>query len=130
MNFRIYEMVLLEFSPPPCVTCHMWCVTCHITNVTFSNRISFVLHYLFRKFVDFLNFTAFLISTTMVDYWCMIQFEIEHRSCGQSMINFRFFSCGGQTNFTGCHSFFMDIVRNLQKKMEKMSNIIPVVALH
>ena len=29
----------------------------------------------------------------------MTQFEIECRSCGQSMTNFRFFSCGGQHNF-------------------------------
>ena len=26
------------------------------------------------------------------------QFEIERRSCGQSMTTFRFFSCGGQNN--------------------------------
>ena len=35
------------------------------------------------------------------------QFEIERRSYGQSMTYFRFFSCGGQTNFIGCHSFFV-----------------------
>ena len=33
------------------------------------------------------------------------QFEIERRSYGQSMTHFRFFSCGGQNNFTGYHSF-------------------------
>ena len=33
-------------------------------------------------------------------------------------------------NFTGCHSFFMCLVRNLQEKWKKMSRINPVVALH
>ena len=47
------------------------------------------------------------------------QFEIERRSYGQSMTYFRFFSCGGQKIFTGCHSFFMCLVRNLQKKWKK-----------
>ena len=37
----------------------------------------------------------------------------------QSITNFRFFSCGGQNNFTSCHSFFMGLVRNLQKKWKK-----------
>ena len=35
------------------------------------------------------------------------QFEIERRIYGQSMTYFRFFSCRGQNNFTGCHSFFL-----------------------
>ena len=52
------------------------------------------------------------------------QFEIERRSYGQSMTYFRFFSCGGQTNFTGFHSFFMCLVRNLQKKWKKCSKSI------
>ena len=60
----------------------------------------------------------------------MTQFEIKRRSYGQSMTYFRFFSCGGQTNFTGCHSFFYVPCKKLTKKMEKMSKINQVVALH
>ena len=37
----------------------------------------------------------------------MTEFEIERRSCGQSMTNFRFFTCGGQNNFIGCHYYFV-----------------------
>ena len=59
----------------------------------------------------------------------MTQFEIERRSCVQSMTNYRFFSCGGQHNFTGFQFFYMPL-RNLQKRMEKISKINPVVALH
>ena len=47
------------------------------------------------------------------------QFEIERRSCGQSMTNISFFSCGGQNNFTGFNSFFMCFLGNLQKKLKK-----------
>ena len=46
-----------------------------------------------------MSFGAKILHTT--------QFEIERRSYGQSMTYFRFFSCGGQTNFTGFHSFFL-----------------------
>ena len=49
----------------------------------------------------------------------MTQFEIESRSCGQSMTSFRFFSCGGQNNFTGRDSFFYVPFGKLTKKMEK-----------
>ena len=45
------------------------------------------------------------------------QFEIERRSCGQSMTNFRFFSCGDQNNC--CNSFFDVPCRKLTKKMGK-----------
>ena len=70
-----------------------------------------------------LNKILFILSRT--------QFEIECRSCGQSMTSFRFFSCGGQNNFTGCHSFFCYVpFRKLTKKMEKMSKINRVVVLH
>ena len=48
----------------------------------------------------------------------MTQFEIERRSCGQSITNFRFFSCGGQNKFTGRDSFFYVPFRKLTKKME------------
>ena len=51
----------------------------------------------------------------------MTQFETERRSCGQIMTNFRFCSCGGQHNFTGCN-FFMCLVRNLQKDGKKVQN--------
>ena len=55
----------------------------------------------------------------------MTQFEIERRSCGQSMTNIRFFSCGGQNNFTVCHSFFLIyLVRNHPKKMKKIPKSI------
>ena len=60
----------------------------------------------------------------------MTQFEIERRSCGQSMRNFGFFSCGGQNNFTGCHCFFDMPCKKLTNKLEKMSKINPVVALY
>ena len=50
----------------------------------------------------------------------MTQFEIERRSCGQSMKMFRLISCGGHNNFTGGNSFFvMFLVRNLQKEWKK-----------
>ena len=49
----------------------------------------------------------------------MTQFEIEGRSCGQSMTNFRFFSCGGENNFTDCHSFFYVRCKKLTKKNGK-----------
>ena len=52
----------------------------------------------------------------------MTQFEIERRSCGQSMTNFRFFSCRGQNYFTGCHSFFMCLLGNLQKNGKNVQN--------
>jgi hypothetical protein len=46
------------------------------------------------------------------------------------MTNFRFFSCGGQNKFTGCHSFFYVPCKKLTIKMEKMFKINPVVTLH
>ena len=49
----------------------------------------------------------------------MTQFEIERRSCGQSMKIFRFFSCGGQNTFTCCHSFFDVPCKKLTKKNGK-----------
>ena len=46
----------------------------------------------------------------------MTQFEIER----QSMTNFRFLSCGGQTNFICCHYIFFYLpCKKLTKKMEK-----------
>ena len=51
------------------------------------------------------------------------QFEVGRRSYGQSTTNSRFFSCLGQNNFTGCHSFF-------RCALEKMFKINSVVALH
>ena len=54
----------------------------------------------------------------------MTQFKIECRSCGQSMTNFRFFICGGQTTFTFCHSFFfMCLVSNLGNCAKKIRNV-------
>ena len=59
------------------------------------------------------------------------QFEIEHRSCGQSMTNLRLFSCGGQHNFKGCNFVVVDVpCKKLTKKWEKKSKINPVVTLH
>ena len=52
----------------------------------------------------------------------LTQFEIERRSYGQSMTYFRLFSCGGQTYFSGCHSFFRCLVRNLQKNVQNVQN--------
>ena len=52
----------------------------------------------------------------------MTQFEIERRSYGQSMTYFRFFSCGGQNNFAGCHSFFMCLVKTLTKNGKNVPN--------
>ena len=60
----------------------------------------------------------------------MKQFEIERRSCGQSMTNFRFFSCEGQNHFTGCHSFLCPLLETYKKNGKKTSKINPVVALH
>ena len=60
----------------------------------------------------------------------MTQFEIERRSCGQSMTIFLFFLCGGQNNFTGCRYFFNVPCKKLTKKNENMVKINPVVALH
>ena len=47
------------------------------------------------------------------------QFEIERRSCGQSMTNFRFFSCRGQTILQVVILFYDVPLGNLTKKMEK-----------
>ena len=58
------------------------------------------------------------------------QFEMDRGSCGQSMANFRFLSCGGQNYFTGCPSFFYVPCMKLTKKMQKNSKINPAVALH
>ena len=49
----------------------------------------------------------------------MTQFEFEGRSCGQSITNFRFFSCGGQNKFTGCHSLFYGSCKKLTDRWKK-----------
>ena len=49
--------------------------------------------------------------------YVLTQFEIERRSCGQSMTYFRFFSCGVQNSFTGTDSFFDVPCKKLTKKM-------------
>ena len=36
----------------------------------------------------------------------MLQFEIECKTCNQSMGNFRFFNCWGKNNFAVCHDFY------------------------
>ena len=68
-------------------------------------------------------------------YYCMIrlhthrtQFEIERRSCGQSMTNFRFLSCRGQNTFYILSFFFLlCLVRNLQKKCKKFPKSIQLL---
>ena len=52
----------------------------------------------------------------------MTQFEIERRSCGQSMTNFRFFSCAGQNTFTCCQSFFDVPCKKLTKNGKNVQN--------
>ena len=37
----------------------------------------------------------------------MTQFEFECKTGGQSMVNFRFLSCRGPNNLTGCHTCFV-----------------------
>ena len=49
----------------------------------------------------------------------MTQFEIECRSRGQSMANFRFFSLEGQNHFTASHSFFVCALHETYKKIGK-----------
>ena len=51
----------------------------------------------------------------------MAQFEIERRSCGQNMTNFRFFSYGGQNNFTGCNFFYLPC-KKLTKKWKNFQS--------
>ena len=60
----------------------------------------------------------------------MTQFEIERRSCGQSMTICLFFICGGENNFTGCHYFFDVPCKKLTKKNGKNVQNNPIVALH
>ena len=69
--------------------------------------------------VEVLGHLETLMKPIFLHVYYMTQFEIERKSCGQSMTNFRFFSCGGQNNFSGCHSFFMCLVRNIQKTWKK-----------
>ena len=65
-----------------------------------------------------LNFWSITKGEGSAVDWPTTQFEIE-RSCGQSMTNFRFFSSGGQNNFTVFNFFFsMCLVWNLQEKWE------------
>ena len=52
----------------------------------------------------------------------MTQFEIERRSYGQSMKCFRFFSCGGQIFFTGCHSFLCALLETYKKSGQNVQN--------
>ena len=47
------------------------------------------------------------------------QFEIERRSCGQSMIYLRFFSCKGQNNFTGVYFFVCAFLKTYKKNAKK-----------
>ena len=78
---------------------------------TFSFKADFV--HFFCKKVNFLTAPAwnccscgqFYIGVTICVWWLTTQFEIERRSYGQSMTYFRFFSCGGQNDFTVCNFF-------------------------
>jgi len=47
----------------------------------------------------------------------MTQYQIECRSRGQSMANFRFFSFEGQHYFTGSHSSFVCALHETYKKI-------------
>ena len=49
----------------------------------------------------------------------MTQYQIECRSRGQSMANFRFFSLGGRNHFTASHSFFVCALHETYKKIGK-----------
>ena len=69
------------------------------------------------KLWHFLFILSFFMFSINPKY--MSQFEIERRSCGQSITNYRFFSCGGKNNLTGCNFFFTCLVRNLQKRWKK-----------
>ena len=60
----------------------------------------------------------------------MTQFEIERRSCGQSMTIFLFFICGGKNNLQVVIIFIYVPCKKLTKKMEKITKISQVVALH
>ena len=71
----------------------------------------------------------FLENTIFLKPSNTTQFEIERRSCGQSMSNLLFF-VGVKISLQVVIIFLMYLVRNLQKKMEKMSKINPIVTLH
>ena len=93
-----------------------------------SRLVSLVIR--FSNMYDLLGVAKKMCCTKGDKICYLTQFEIEHRSCCQSIANFRFFSCGGQNNFTGCHSFCMCLVWHLQNFFKKIEKINPVVFLH
>ena len=57
----------------------------------------------------------------------MTEFEIECRSCGQSMVNFGFLSCEGQNHLKGRHSCLSCLLQKtyLKKNGKKQERLCP-----
>ena len=61
-----------------------------------------------------------IASQTVLIHWVILQtqFEIECRTCGQSLVNFKFFNYGVKNYFMDCHSWFQCAFCETYKKWE------------